>query len=280
MKCAAAILLTLLALPAAMAENAVEIARKFDKQKAEALEAYLKANPKAEDAEEALGLLAHCYADSDQSADELRVLGLLYEGMTKGKEGDLRAAAMNLNRRLRLIEDKAASKAAIAAVKNDFKDHQQMNQAAEFFAELESRLALPGVGDTLEIAFTALDGRKVDLAAMKGKVVLVDFWATWCGPCVAELPNVKKAYEAHHEKGFEIVAISLDEDKKALEKFIKDEKLPWPQAFDGKGWGSDLAQKFGIQSIPATFLIGKDGKVAAANLRGDELEKKVAELVK
>lgn len=280
MKTAAFALATLLALPEAMAETAVEIARKFDKQKAEALEAYLKATPKAEDATEALELLAHTYSDSDLSADELRILGLLYDGMTKGADGDLRAAAMNLNRRIGLITDKAVAKAAIASVKKDFKDHQQMEQAAEFFDGLESKLALPGVGDTLDIAFTALDGRKVDLANMKGKVVLVDFWATWCGPCIAELPNVKKAYDTYHEKGFEIIAISLDEDKDALEKFIKDEKLPWPQAFDGKGWGSDLAKKFGIQSIPATFLIGKDGKIAAADLRGEELEKTVSSLLK
>lgn len=275
-------MLGLMALPSAMvmAESAAEIGRKFDKQKAEALEAYLKANPKAEDATEALELLAHCYADSDQGEQELRVLGLLYDAMPKGADGDLRSAAMNLNRRMSLITDKTAAKAALDAVRKDFAGHEQMAQAEEFFQSLAGKLSLPGVGDTMEIAFTALDGSKVDLAAMKGKVVLVDFWATWCGPCIGELPNVKKAYAAWHEKGFEIVGISLDKEKGTLESFIKKENMTWAQAFDGKGWENELAKKFGIQSIPATFLIGKDGKIAATDLRGPDLEAKVAELLK
>lgn len=275
-------MLGLMALPSAMvmAESAAEIGRKFDKQKAEALEAYLKANPKAEDANEALELLAHCYADSDQGEQELRVLGLLYDAMPKGADGDLRSAAMNLNRRMSLITDKTAAKAALDAVRKDFAGHEQMAQAEEFFQSLAGKLSLPGVGDTMEIAFTALDGSKVDLAAMKGKVVLVDFWATWCGPCIGELPNVKKAYAAWHEKGFEIVGISLDKEKGTLESFIKKENMTWAQAFDGKGWENELAKKFGIQSIPATFLIGKDGKIAATDLRGPDLEAKVAELLK
>ena len=85
------------------------------------------------------------------------------------------------------------------------------------------------------------------------------------------LPNVLKAYDQHHSQGFEIIGISLDSDKGKLEKFIADKKMPWPQDFTGDGWKTSLAKKFGINSIPATYLIGKDGKVAALNLRGSAL---------
>ena len=131
----------------------------------------------------------------------------------------------------------------------------------------------------MDIAFTAMDGTEVDLSKMTDKVVLVDFWATWCGPCVGELPNVISAYEKYHDKGFEIIGISLDQDKGALEGFVKQRKMTWPQYFDGKGWENDLAKEFGIRGIPATFLIGKDGKIVVTDLRGDMLEQQLGKLL-
>jgi peroxiredoxin len=86
------------------------------------------------------------------------------------------------------------------------------------------------------------------------------------------MPNVTAAYETYKDKGFEVVGISLDEDKAAVGKFIADNKMPWPQFVDGKGWENELAQRFGIRSIPATFLVGKGGRIVASNLRGPDLE--------
>jgi len=121
-----------------------------------------------------------------------------------------------------------------------------------------------------------VDGKPFNLAAYKGKVVLVDFWATWCGPCIAELPNVMKAYEKHHPKGFEIVGISLDSDKSKLEKFTKEKNMTWQQYFDGQGWNNKLSGKYGVNSIPATYLLDGEGKIIAKDLRGDDLETAVA----
>jgi thiol-disulfide isomerase/thioredoxin len=145
-------------------------------------------------------------------------------------------------------------------------------------ADLQSKL--DRLGKPVNLKYKAIDGREVDLAGLKGKVVLIDFWATWCGPCVGELPHVKEAYEKLHERGFEIVGISFDQEREALEKFVKDKSMAWPQFFDGKGWENKYGQEFGINSIPAMWLIDKKGVLRDQNARAnltDKVEKLLAE---
>jgi thiol-disulfide isomerase/thioredoxin len=137
---------------------------------------------------------------------------------------------------------------------------------------------LEAVGKPVDIKFTAVDGREVDVSKMPGKVVLVDFWATWCGPCVAELPNVKAAYDKLHAKGFEIVGISFDDDKDKLTAFVSEKQMAWPQYFDGKGWGNKFGQQFGVQMIPAMWLVDKKGNLRDIQAGGD-LEAKAAKLL-
>lgn len=130
--------------------------------------------------------------------------------------------------------------------------------------------------------FTATDrsGKKISLASLRGKVVLLDFWATWCGPCVQELPNVIAAYEKHHSAGFEIVGISLDDDAEALATFLKNQPgMTWPQIFDGKGWSSEVAQLYGIEAIPHAVLLDKQGTIYRTALRGPALDAAIAELL-
>jgi thiol-disulfide isomerase/thioredoxin len=134
------------------------------------------------------------------------------------------------------------------------------------------------LGKPLDIKFTAVDGRQVDLAQMKGKVVLIDFWATWCGPCVGEVPHVKEAYEQLHPKGFEIVGISFDQSKDALEKFVAKEQMEWPQYFDGTAWGNKYGKEYGIRGIPTMWLVDKKGNLRDMNARG-ALAEKVAKLL-
>jgi thiol-disulfide isomerase/thioredoxin len=119
-------------------------------------------------------------------------------------------------------------------------------------------------------------GKPLAIANYKGKVVLIDFWATWCGPCRAELPNVIATYKKYHNQGFEIIGISLDQDQAKLIGFTKDMNMTWPQYFDDQGWGNKLAVKYGIESIPATYLLDGNGRIIGRDLRGDELTQAVA----
>ena len=111
-------------------------------------------------------------------------------------------------------------------------------------------------------------------------MVLIDFWATWCPPCIAKLPEIQKVYDKYHGKGFEVVGISLDVEKDRLEQFIKQKKMPWPEFFDGKRWENKLAVKYGVDVTPTSYLIGRDGKIIAALTGSENLDEEIGKALK
>lgn len=124
----------------------------------------------------------------------------------------------------------------------------------------------------LALSGTTLAGAPFSLDAYKGKVVLLDFWATWCAPCLEELPGLKANLAKYGPQGFEIVGISLDEDAAALRQVVKERALSWPQLFDERGYEGTNAKAYGVAALPLSVLVGKDGKIAAINPRGRKLE--------
>lgn len=134
--------------------------------------------------------------------------------------------------------------------------------------------------DAYQFKLQGIDGNQIALKEYAGKYVFLDFWASWCGPCRREIPNVIKMYKALKGKNFEIIGISLDTDEAAWKKSVKELNMSWPQASDLDGWNSKVVRRYNVQGIPRTVLINPEGKVIAIDLRGEDLTAKVKELIK
>ena len=160
----------------------------------------------------------------------------------------------------------------------DIKSYHGMVQQAEMMVQRTQAIKVGA--EAPELILPMPNDKDFALSSLRGKVVLVDFWASWCAPCRKELPNVKRCYEKYKSKGFEILGVSLDKDRAAWLEAISKEGLTWPQVSDLKFWQSEACQIYAVQSIPYTVLIDKEGKIIATDLRGAELDKKLAEVLK
>ncbi|MES2568000.1 MAG: TlpA disulfide reductase family protein [Bacteroidota bacterium] len=160
----------------------------------------------------------------------------------------------------------------------DIKSYHAMVQQTEMMV---SRTQAIKVGaEAPELILPMPNDKDLALSSLRGKVVLIDFWASWCGPCRKEMPNVKRAYEKYKNKGFEILGVSLDKDRDAWLGAISKDGMTWPQVSDLKFWQSEACQIYAVQSIPYTVLVDKEGKIIATDLRGAQLDKKLSEVLK
>lgn len=136
--------------------------------------------------------------------------------------------------------------------------------------------------EPLEFEFTAMDGKRVDLVSLRGRVVLIVFWATWCRPCIEEFPVLRSVYASYHRRGLEMIGVSLDraEDRQKVLEMIRRERLVWPQCFDGKGDENLVAKKYAVRATPTIFLLGKDGHLADMDFSAEKLRAKIERLLK
>ena len=199
---------------------------------------------------------------------------IIYPQLEKAQENEDKKAVDSLGKELESIYLKAGE-----VVKKYAIDHP-----TALAAPLNDKLIVlskTAVGNmAVDIQGLDPDGKNISLMEIKGKVTLIDFWASWCGPCRKENPNVVKMYNKYHAKGFEILSVSLDEKAESWKAAIMKDGLIWHHVSDLKGWKSDYATAYGIQAIPQTILLDSEGKIIGRNVMGEELDNMLMELLK
>jgi len=241
------------------------------------------------------------YAELDlimekDAGSPLAIEALYYKGLASGRAGDIDVLASAADAFLEIAPDDdrgARLLSTLAGAHESGSDEQRAAYERIIASFPESKTAgytqgklrqLDGVGQPFEVSFEdAISGRTVDMRGLNGQVVVVDFWATWCGPCIAEMPHMKELYAEYHDQGVEFLGISLDNPEErggltALKEYVAENEVPWPQYYQGKGWEGDFSMSWGINSIPALFIVDKHGVLRSVSARG-ELETMIPELL-
>lgn len=234
-------------------------------------------------------------------ADWENVLGWTFYRALYSKTGNAAAGGLRDTAALRELLDRLAARLPGAASRRDLEAQYLAVLQTQDPAAATARLTALAASDNvplaryaasalrlqslrrtpLELTFTALDGRTVDFASLRGKVVLLDFWATWCGPCIAEMPNIKDVYAEYHDAGFEVIGVSLDraKDLDKVRAEVARLGLPWPQYLDRDHARNALADDLGITTIPAPFLFDQNGLLISTTARGERLGQEVKRLL-
>lgn len=246
----------------------------------EELTEYLEANPEAEDRDRAVQRSVTLAAEMGRVDTVVNLLAgevdhLLAENppmVSEAAQTGVMAAQ---------FASQSGHKNHVQAIYQQLKSHPEVRESPMFINaenKFQKMLSLPGVGDKPELVGTTVDGDPIDLADYKGKVVLLDFWATWCPPCMEELPNMIATYEKYHDKGFEIIGVSADRNRSALTGVLEEKSIAWPNLYN-REQDASLVEAFNIQAFPTLLLLDREGVVVAMNPRGPEMEKAVGELI-
>lgn len=252
-------------------EYIAERTKALEQQGALAEELY-KAHP---DHPRAAQLMAMRLAQKLQSADYREAMAAVEDFVRANPKNELSPQLLMITAMREADKDKrlAINRRIVA----DFPGSQAAKAAEGQLRQID------GIGKPFDLTFTdAISDKPISMKGLEGKVVVIDFWATWCGPCVAEMPRMKELYSKYHDQGVEFIGISLDNPGDGLDKlkkFVEDKEIPWPQYYQGKGWQSDFSGSWGINSIPALFVIDAKGNLYSTEARG-KLEDLLPELIK